>query len=220
MPPAVLARPRRALWLVLPALLLPALGCGDYEGRMYDAQKRLERIDEENHYVEEMLDLMKLENGKATPATDVFLRAPVGIRRTPEEATWGILYRYVKQQGKDGPYKEVDAVVVPADQKDFENTVLQTVADLLPAARPQPYTRSAREREPFEVRKCGGDSGYVLFFCKSSSVQVAVGYLPETGKSNPKSVQFSIDSLAVGPDVGKLRADCQRYLDLKRSGRR
>ena len=58
-------------------------------------------------------------------------------------------------------------------------------------------TRSAREREPFEIRKCGGDSGYVLFFCKSSSVQVAVGFLPESGKSNPKAVQFSIDSLAL-----------------------
>ena len=140
--------------------------------------------------------------------------------RTPEEAPWGLLYRYVKQQGKDGPYKEVHAVVVPADQKDFENAVLQTVSDLIPSARPQPYTRSAREREPFEVRKCGSDTGYVLFFCKSSSVQVAVGFLPESGKSNPKAVQFSIDSLAVGPEVPDLRAKCQNYLDHKRSGRR
>jgi hypothetical protein len=128
------ACPRR----IAAALLLGAIGgCGlaEYEGKMDDAQKRIEYLDKQNAYLGGVIEPPPPEknppapDGTVTmkPKTDLFLRVPKGIETKFEPGTiGGLLYRYPREIATARPTQK--AGVAPSKQPPEFQEVLVAVS--------------------------------------------------------------------------------------------
>src|SRR5262245_17216482 len=214
---------RRLTGLTLIAAALTAAGCGDYESRMRDQQKRLERFDEENKYLEDALELRKVEDNKETSAPEVFVRAPKGISREAEKAALsaGGPYRYLKSQSKDGPFVEMHAAVGPATDKDFRENVVKALGGYFrEGSEKRGLSRNPPDREQ-QIVFDGWENPqteYKVFFCQQGGIQLALGFLPDKSRAGGSAMAlgYCLDTVAFQSDAGKARTAWLRLSNLRR----
>src|SRR5262245_39358385 len=116
--------------LLLPALLAGACGVNEYENKMLESQRRLERWENESRYLDSPLTIVNRTDadGKILPGPIVHLRPPRGINASPDNGQKpraDLLFSYKPRGGASTPFTMVE--VATAEQaKEFPDDVLRS----------------------------------------------------------------------------------------------
>lgn len=170
---------------------------------MRETQARLQELDATNKLLDEPL---------VVPGSDVFLRPPRGVQKTPEgELRDGLLYHYPTRGSIAVPFLSVEVAVGDAKRADFGAEVLRhypaagEVAHFAPGT-PRPPGRSTPPK--FDTHEFDGDEAtYSVNVYKGEKAQVAVTFAITKGQRPAADVALnrSLESLAFGADADRQR---------------
>jgi hypothetical protein len=215
-------------------------GLAEYENELDREQKRLEVIDEENKLLGEPIEAPKSKeanlNVPGGGSTPIFFRPPRGITATLQgNPRADILYQYAplnrpgafqRRRGPvdDTPFLNVFVAITPAkDFTQFATQVQQAFAGAT-ASEASQVTREPPGRAPmvFQTRSFTepaadakkSASVYRVYFYTGQEYHVALVYhLPQEKAAAAdvnKTIEYSLQSLAVGSDAAPKMAQWQR----------
>lgn len=201
-------------WLA--GLLLLAAGCGvsEYEAKMQETQRRVQRFDEESKLLDSPLTIPTppAKDKNAPPPPLLFVRPPRGIlpsANNEKEPRNRILYTFpAKGVNAAGPFINME-VAVGDKSKDFEAEVLRSFS---PSGNLTQKQRQFKPpgRDPLTFQSTEFEEGqghYSVNLWRGQDHQVALVYSIQRGQREKaaKALDASLESFAVGKDVGKAR---------------
>lgn len=195
-------------------LVLLAAGCGlaDYENRMEQAQKRLDRYEVEARVLDDPLIIPSRfdKDNKLLPDPNIYLRPPKGIgtsAENPEQPRARLFYSF-KPRGTTAGGVALVEVAIGDLSKEFRADALRCFSA---AGTPVTQTRklgpAGRETTFDTIEFDDGQYFYSVNIFRGSQEQIAIAYwVPLAQKPSAGSViKTSLETFAVGNEAAKLK---------------
>jgi hypothetical protein len=202
--------------------LLCLAGCGlaDYEARMAESQKRLQRTEEENAVLDEPLVMpTEVKDGVSLPLGNVFLRPPRGINKdSNNEAREQFFYAYPLRPTAAQPFSKMEIAFGPKNvEQDFGEVMFGYFQRLGKMDRKQPFQPPGRTLQFDVVEVELGQDRYVsVNVPRGIARSMALIYyykIPANQKGSiQRVIQISLSTFGSDADVLKQQMAYQQGL--------